>query len=81
VASASLPIVTITGKARKDLIKGLEKDAKPLVEISNNFRNLVKDIKIASFVEKSFIPPLKKVVSGSKGNKINFWGWRLIYTQ
>jgi len=69
VSSASLPIVTITGKTRKDLIKGLERDAEPLKEISRNFRNSMKDIKIASFIEKSFIPPLNKVVSTFKGSR------------
>jgi len=71
VSSASLPIVTITGKTRKDLIKGLERDAEPLREISRNFRNSMKDIKIASFIEKSYIYPLKNVVSGSEGSRIN----------
>jgi intergrase/recombinase len=73
VSSASLPVLSITGKTRKDLIKGLERDAEPLREISKYFRNLIKDIKIASFIEKSFIPPLKKVVSAPRGNKVNLW--------
>jgi hypothetical protein len=73
VSSASLPIVSITGRTRKDLIKGLERDAEPLKEISRNFRNSMKNIKIASFVEKSFILPLKRVVSISEGSRFSTW--------
>jgi len=73
VSSASFPIISITGKTRKDLIKGLERDAEPLKEISRNFRNSMKDIKIASFIEKSFTYPLKKVVSSSNMGRISIW--------
>jgi len=71
---ASLPIMSIVkkaaGKPRKDLVKVLEKESKALKEISTNFRNSRKNIKIASFVEQAIMPGLHKVVSASMGNKV-----------
>lgn len=71
MSSASLPIISITGKTRKDLIKGLEKEAEPLQEISRNFRNSMKNVKIASFIEQSHVLPLKEVVSFSGDSRFN----------
>jgi len=71
---ASFPIMSIlkrqkTGKPRRDLVEALEKESKTLHEISTNFRNSRKNIKIASFVEQAIMPGLHEVVSVYKGNK------------
>jgi hypothetical protein len=50
------------GSARSDLIKSLEKDSKMLKDISTNFRDQTRDIKIASFIEQNRIPPAKNRV-------------------
>jgi hypothetical protein len=45
------------GAMRSDLIKALEKDSKILKDISTDFRNQTRSIKIASFIEQSLTPP------------------------
>jgi hypothetical protein len=51
------------GAMRPDLIKVLQKDSKILKEISTDFRNQTKSMKVASFIEQSLTPPAKLRVS------------------
>ena len=67
----TLPLVSIWGNNRTDLVAGLAKDSEPLLEISKMFSKLTKNIKIASFYERSIIPPLKTVVSFPAGDKVS----------
>lgn len=54
-----------TGPMRTDLVESLKKDSDNLNEISKDFRNQVKTIKIASFVEDVVIRPLKSRVNSN----------------
>lgn len=67
----TLPLISVWGNTRTDLVAGLAKDAEPLLDISKMFSKLTKNIKIASFYERSIIPPLKTVVSFSTGDKVS----------
>ena len=58
------------GSMRSDLIKSLEKDSKILKDISTNFRNHTRDIKIASFIEQNRTPPAKNRVFPLSNNAI-----------
>jgi hypothetical protein len=63
------------GLMRSDLIKSLKKDSKILKDISTNFRNQTRDIKIASFIEQSRTPPSKnRVFILSKDAITSVWG-------
>ncbi|KFY10411.1 hypothetical protein V492_05039 [Pseudogymnoascus sp. VKM F-4246] len=71
---ASAVNITLTGTSRyvgsmrSDLIKSLEKDSEGLNDISTNFRNQMRDIKIASFTEQDKMPPANKlIVDGFSG--------------
>lgn len=50
------------GSMQSDRIRSLQKDSKILKEISTNFRNQARTIKIASFIEQIATPPAKKRV-------------------
>jgi hypothetical protein len=59
-----------TGKFRTDLLSSLEKESQDLVNLTIEFRNQHRGIKIISFVENNATPPFKKPVS----NGINLSG-------
>lgn len=45
------------GGMRTDLVKSLQKDSPILKDISTNFRNQTRNIRIASFIEQEITPP------------------------
>jgi hypothetical protein len=58
---ANLPTrgIRITPSFRSDLIKALRKESKQLKDISTNFRRLIPDLRIVSFIEQTTMLVLK----------------------
>ena len=65
----------LVGSMRSDLIKAIEKDSQILKDISTTFRNLTRNIKVASFIEQKITPPSKKRVLNFLAI-LNPWSWR-----
>ncbi|KAH7327155.1 ankyrin repeat-containing domain protein [Rhexocercosporidium sp. MPI-PUGE-AT-0058] len=67
----TIPIASIfVGRSRPELISALGRNSKELYTISKEFRHHTKNLKIFSFIEERFTPPLNKTlvvdeVSGS----------------
>lgn len=55
-------VARLLGRSRSDLIKTLEKDSQILLDISTQFRNQMRNIKIASAIEQKLTPPAKSLV-------------------
>ncbi|KAI9774712.1 MAG: hypothetical protein M1839_001673 [Geoglossum umbratile] len=66
------------GSARSDLIKSLEKDSKMLKDISTDFRDQTRDIKVASFIEQNCTPPAKNRIVDDISGIMGVAGERII---
>ncbi|RDL35776.1 uncharacterized protein BP5553_06388 [Venustampulla echinocandica] len=62
VATNMTGIAPFIVSTRPDLIEAIEKDSNILLDISTNFRNQTKNLKIASFTEQSVTPPAKSLI-------------------
>ena len=54
--------IGLSPSVRSDLLKTLRKESKELKEVSTNFRKVLPDLRIVSFVEKKTMLKLNRLV-------------------